>query len=59
MNRKDEGELLGVSLVTVHNWSKDGALKAYKIWNRVRFIHSDIEQTLLSSNKKKRRNRIP
>ncbi|MFO8147278.1 MAG: helix-turn-helix domain-containing protein [Gillisia sp.] len=52
MNRKDEGELLGISLVTIHNWSKDGALKAYKIGNRVRFRRSDIEQTLISSNKK-------
>ena len=52
MNRKDVGELLGISLVTIHNWSKDGILKAYKIGNRVRFRRSDIEKTLLSSNKK-------
>ena len=52
MNRKDVGELLGISLVTIHNWSKDGILKAFKIGNRVRFRRSDIEKTLLSSNKK-------
>ncbi len=51
MNRKEVGELLGISLVTIHNWSKDGILKAYKIGNRVRFKRSDIEETLLKSNR--------
>lgn len=37
MNKKEIGELLGISLVTIHNWSKEGILKAYKIGNRVRF----------------------
>lgn len=58
MNRKEVGEFLGISLVTIHNWSKEGILKPYKIGTRVRFKRSDIEQMLLSSNKK-RRNRIP
>ena len=52
MSRKDVGELLGISLVTIHKWGKEGILKPYKIGNRVRFKRSDIEQTLLSSNKK-------
>jgi excisionase family DNA binding protein len=52
ISRKEVSELLGVSMVTIHNWSKDGILKAYKIGNRVRFRRSDIEKTLLSSNKK-------
>ncbi len=52
LSRKDVSELLGVSLVTIYQWSKDGILKAYKIGTRVRFKRSDIEQTLLSSNRK-------
>ncbi len=52
MNRKDVGELLGISVVTIHNWSKDGILKPYKIGTRVRFKRSDIEQTLLESNRR-------
>ena len=52
MSRKEVGELLGVSLVTVHNWSKEGVLTAYKIGIRVRFRKSDIDQTLLSSNRR-------
>ncbi len=51
MTRKDVGELLGISLVTIHNWSKNGILKAYKIGNRVRFRRLEIEQTLLNSNR--------
>ena len=49
MNRKDVGELLGISVVTIHNWSKEGILKPYKIGTRIRFRKSDIDQTLLSS----------
>ncbi len=52
MSRKEVGELLGISLVTIHNWSRDGILKAYKIGNRVRFKRSDIEETLLISNRR-------
>lgn len=52
MNKKEVGELLGISLVTIHNWSKEGILKGYKIGTRVRFKRSEIEQTLLNSNRK-------
>ncbi len=52
MNRKEVGEFLGISVVTIHNWSKEGILKGYKIGARVRFKRSDIEQTLLDSNKR-------
>ncbi|MFN4762817.1 hypothetical protein ACKGJN_06825 [Gillisia sp. Q332] len=42
----------GAYILSIHNWSKDGILKAYKIGIRLRFKRADIEQTLLSSNKK-------
>ena len=51
LSRKDVTELLGISLPTIHQWGKQGILKPYKIGNRVRFKQSDIEKTLLDSNK--------
>ncbi len=52
LSRKEVCELLGISLVTIHDWSKKGILHPFKMGNRVRFRRSDIEQTLLQSNKK-------
>jgi excisionase family DNA binding protein len=52
ITRKETSELIGVSLVTIHNWSKEGVIHPYKIGNRVRFKRSDIEQILINSNKK-------
>jgi len=52
ITRKDASELLGVSLVTIHNWTKEGIINAYKIGNRVRFKRSDLENILLNSNKR-------
>lgn len=51
LSRKDVSELLGVSLPTLHQWGKQGILKPYKIGNRVRYRQSDIEETLLKSNR--------
>lgn len=51
ITRKEASELLGVSLVTIHNWTKEDIIKAYKIGNRVRFKRSDLENILLRSNK--------
>jgi len=52
LSRKDVTELLGISLVTIHNWGKNGILKPYKIGNMVRFRLSDIEKVLLQSNQR-------
>jgi excisionase family DNA binding protein len=52
MSRKDVGELLGISLVTIYDWGKKGILKPYKIGSRVRFRQSDIEKKLLQSNRR-------
>ncbi|SHI77494.1 DNA binding domain-containing protein, excisionase family [Mesonia phycicola] len=52
ISRQDAAELLGVSLVTIHDWCKKDILQKFKIGNRVRFKRSDIEQVLLNSNKK-------
>ncbi len=52
ITRKEASELIGVSLVTIHNWTKEGVINAYKIGTRVRFKRSEIENILLNSNKR-------
>lgn len=54
LNRKDVSELLVVSLPTLHQRDKLGILKPYKIGTRVRYRQSDIEETLLNSNRSAR-----
>ena len=38
LGRKQIAKFLGISLVTVHDWSKKGVLKPYKIGNRIRYL---------------------
>lgn len=52
ITRKVAADLCGVSLVTIHNWTKEGVINAYKIGTRVRFKRSEIENILLNSNKR-------
>ena len=54
LSRKDVSELLGISFPTIHEWGKLGILKPYKIGTRVRYRQSDIEETLLNSNRSAR-----
>ena len=54
LSRKNVSELLGISLPTIHEWGKLGILKPYKIGTRVRYRQSDIEETLLNSNRSAR-----
>lgn len=49
LTRKNVSTLLGVSLVTIHEWSKKGILKPYRIGNRVRFKFNEIEDVLNNS----------
>ncbi|HBR53911.1 MAG TPA: DNA-binding protein [Flavobacteriaceae bacterium] len=49
ISRKQASTLLGVSLVTIHEWSKKEILKPYRIGNRVRFKLEEIENTLNGS----------
>ncbi len=46
LTRKETAKLLGVSLVTLHNWTKNGIVKAYRIGNQVRYKESEILQSL-------------
>lgn len=49
LTRKDASAMLGVSLVTIHDWCNKGILKPYRIGNMVRFKRADIVETLESS----------
>ena len=42
LTRSETAKILGVSLVTLHMWVRDGKLPAYKINTRVRFKRDDI-----------------
>ena len=39
---KEVAKLLGVSLVTIHKWKKDGKLKFHRFGTRIRFQKSEI-----------------
>lgn len=39
---KQVSKLLGVSLVTIHKWKKDGKLKFHRFGTRIRFNRSEI-----------------
>ena len=52
ITRQEAADLIGVSLVTIHNWTKEGIIHAHKIGTRIRFKRSDIENILLNSNKR-------
>jgi predicted DNA-binding transcriptional regulator AlpA len=51
LSRKETADLLKISLVSIHQWSKDGILRPYKMGNRTYFSRKEIEETLFNSNK--------
>lgn len=53
LTRFDVAELLGISLVTLHNWVKSDILKAYRIGNKVIFKEIEVLNALQSINSKK------
>ena len=50
LTRNEVKELLKVDLSTIHNWTKNGKLKAYGIGNRIYYKRLDIEQTFVKIN---------
>ncbi len=50
MTRKEVAHLFGVSLVTIHHWTKKGLLKPYRMGTRIRFKESEVMQTLNKDN---------
>ncbi|MFV0565756.1 MAG: helix-turn-helix domain-containing protein [Flavobacteriaceae bacterium] len=53
LTRFEVSELLGISLVTIHNWVKANILIAYRIGNKVRFKEAEVLNALQSINAKK------
>ena len=51
LSRMEAAKLLKISLTTIHDWSNQKILKAYKVGNRTYFSRKEIEQTLFNSNK--------
>lgn len=55
LTRKEVADMLGVSLVTIHEWSKKGVLISYRIGNRVRFKQSEVLEAIKQKNSKTNR----
>lgn len=53
LSRQQVAEMFGVSLVTVHDWTQKGILKAYKLANRVYFVRSQVEASLTEMEARK------
>ena len=50
LTREETKEMLSVSYVTLHSWSKKGILHSYKIGNKIRYKHSEVESALVKVN---------
>lgn len=46
LTRKDTAKLLRISLPTLHDWTKNGEIKAYRIGNRVLYKLDEINEAL-------------
>jgi len=47
LTRKETAELLGISLVTLHNWTKKGLIKGHRINTRIRYKSSEVENAFV------------
>lgn len=50
LTRKETAELLQVSLVTVHEWTKTKILTHYKMGNRTYYKRSEVLNKMFNSN---------
>lgn len=46
ITRKETAQILGISLVTLNEWTKTGTLQGYRIGSRVRYKKTEIENSL-------------
>lgn len=53
LTREATAKILGVSLVTLHNWVKLNVLTAYRIGNKVRFKENEVFASLKQINSKR------
>lgn len=56
MTRHEVTKFLGVSLVTLHSWTKANILTAYRIGNKIRYKESEVLKALQQMNNKTLRN---
>lgn len=49
LSRKEVSKMFEISLVTLHDWIKNGILTPYKIGGRTFFKHSELMQLLINS----------
>ncbi len=54
ISRKDAAQLLGISLPTLHSYTKDGRIPAYRIGSQVRFKKSEVLDCLTKVQTKKK-----
>jgi excisionase family DNA binding protein len=46
LTRKQAAKLLGVSLVTIQDWTKTGKITGYRIASRIRYKRHELETSL-------------
>ena len=46
LSRKEVAKLLKITLPTLHDWTKVGILKSYKIGTRVLYKENEVKETL-------------
>lgn len=46
LTRKEVAEMLSISLPTLHEWTKEGTIKAYRIGRAIRYKHDDVQNAL-------------
>jgi predicted site-specific integrase-resolvase len=51
LNRQETADLLGVSLVTLWDWSRKDIIPAYRISNKVRYKKNEVLEALQKQNK--------
>lgn len=52
LTRQETARFLGISLPTLHQWTKTGKITASRISTRVRYYESDVEASLIQMNTK-------
>jgi excisionase family DNA binding protein len=52
LTRREVAKILKISLVTLTDWNNKGILKPYRLGNLIRYKQSELDQALISINKK-------
>jgi|25_taG_2_1085351.scaffolds.fasta_scaffold02368_4 hypothetical protein len=51
ISRQEVADMLQISLVSVHNWTKKDVLQAYQIGGRVYYKRKEVEDAIVQLNK--------